>query len=208
MIPWTTLYPALLRLFGRLASNDDQSFEAEDRDRPRKIMSDAHRFTLTVRLLSVIGLGEDEERFDLIPGNATGADRKYAGQLRPNITGQRKLVLQLECDSIENTDSGWAWTMIERVRTRMRRRTSIEALDAVEAALIRVGQGVQANFRHEGRMHSRVLLDIELGCVVNDQDPIPTGWIERVEVTGHLQDVDGTELPHPPNPTNQLIPAP
>lgn len=207
MIGWTQLYPALRKLFGRLADPNDSSFEAEDRGRPRKAISDVRKFALAMRVVNVIGLGEDEERFDLVPQDATGVDRKYAGQLRPNITGQRKLVLQLECDSIENTDTAWAWAAIERIRTGMRRRSSLEALDAVDAALIRVGQATEMAFRNEGRMVHRVVLEVQIGAVVNEIDPVPTGWIEKVVITSHLQDVDGAELPHPPNVTNKQIPA-
>lgn len=191
---WATLYPALLSLFGELAT-EDPSFEAEDRDRPRQIMSPVHKMTLAVRVLSLVGLGEDEERLEFVDG-----------RLQANITGQRKLVLQLEVDSIENTDTGWAWAAIERVRTRLRRQSSLDALHAVDAALIRVGPALQANFRHEGRMHSRVLLDVELGVCVNDLDTsYPGNWIEKVVITSHAQGVIGDELPSPPNVTDHLI---
>jgi len=207
VIAWQTLYPALLGLFGHLASGDD-TYVAEDRDRPRKLMSDTRKFTLAVRVLSVIGIGEDEERVEFIPPGTTGPDAPWANQLRSTITGQRRITLQLEADAIENTDVGWAWMHIERIRTGMQRQSSLAALAAADAALIRVGNAVQANFVHAGRMHSRVLLDIQIGAVVNDVDPAPVGWIQTVEITGHTQDTSGAELPHPPNLTDHIITSP
>jgi hypothetical protein len=195
VIGWTTLNPALLALFARLAVDGDSTQIAEMADRPRKAMgldkgaapADTKR-TLTMQVVSCVGLGEDEERY------GDSADPAFEGGLEVLTTGNRVLRLQLECLALENTDQSWAWTSIERIRTRLARSSSHEALHAVDASLHTVGNARPLGDRINGRGASRVMLEVALNVVVNDLDPVPGGWIRTVEITSHMQDVDGTEL--------------
>lgn len=58
-----------------------------------------------------------------------------------------------------------------------------------------------------GRRYPRAALDVELGYTrIETLSPIT--FIERAKVTSHLREPDGTELPDPPNVTEQEIPAP
>jgi hypothetical protein len=161
---------------------------------------------LTIQVLNVVGSGDDEERREDVPAGATGQDAPWAGQLRTRIVGHRKVTYRLVCDALDNTDQAWAWATIERVRTRLRRSTSRDALGAANASLHSVGAALEANFRAEGRVHNRVLLDFALNVRIDDVDEAPTNWIEHVVLSSEVADVDGAVLPVPPNVTDLEIP--
>jgi hypothetical protein len=204
VIAWEVLNPGLQALFKRLAFDlpggaaDGQALTVEHKDRPRAIMSDQLKRTLAMRVLSVTGFGPDEER-----QSYDSATNKLATM----VTGQRRIRLQLECDSADNSDTGWAWATIERIRTRLHRTTSHNALQALESSLFSVGQAIEANFKQGGRIYNRVLLEVNLGAVVNDIELDQTNWIQYVVLTSHVNDADGVELPAPPNVVNLEIPT-
>jgi hypothetical protein len=208
MIDWETLNPAVKALIERLAVDRrlPAALEAEEADRSRKAMSVARKQTLTVQVLNIVGLGDDEERRENVAADATGADAPWAGKLRTRIVGHRKVTYRLVCDALENSDREWAWATIERIRTRLRRSTSIDTLARVDASLNSVGASLEANFVKGGRVHNRVLLDFALNVRVNDVDEAPTGWIEHVVLSSEIEDVDGVDLPVPPNVTDLEIP--
>lgn len=202
---WQDLNPALLSLIGRIGVED--GFQVEHADRPRKLVSTQHKRTITLKVVSVIGLGDDEERRETVADGATGADAPWAGKLRVTSVGHRRVTYQITCDALENTDTGWAWATIERIRTRLRRESSRQELRNVEAAISRIGAGVEANFKFEGRIVSRVLLELALNVWVSDIEDDPTGWVEFVIVDSEPSDLDGTLLPASLRLTDRQIPA-
>jgi hypothetical protein len=208
VIDWETLNPAVKTLIERLAvdSRLPAALDLEHADRSRKAMSVARKQTLTVQVLNVVSLGDDEERREDVAADATGDDAPWAGKLRTRIVGHRKVTYRLVCDALENSDREWAWATIERIRTRLRRSTSIDALARVDASLNHVGAAIEANFTAQSRAHNRVILDFALNVRVNDVDETPTNWIEHVVLTSEIENVDGDELPVPPNVTDLEIP--
>lgn len=207
MIDWETLNPAVLSLVERLAVDANHStLSVEHKDRSRKLISPQNKRALTLQILNIVGLGDDEERHEDVAADATGADAPWAGELRARVVGHRRVTYRVVCDALENTDKAWAWGTIERIRTRLRRTTSIDALARVDAALNSVGQSLEANFRHDKRIVNRVILDFALNVRVNDVEEAPIGWIEHVVLTSEIKDVDSTLLPVPPNVTNLEIP--
>jgi hypothetical protein len=203
-IDWATLNPALLGLVGRLACGAD--FEVEHADRPRKLVSVKYKRTITMKVVSVVSVGQDEERRERVADDATGADAPWAGKARTIVVGDRVVTIAFECDALENTDTGWAWATVEQLRTRLRRESSLAELDAVDASLNAIGAGVEANFKHADRTHSRVIFELVLNVHAEDIEVEPTGLIEHVEWTDEVKDVDGVQLPSPPLVTNEITP--
>lgn len=196
MIDWATLNPGLLALFSRLSVDRlPAGFKAEHADRPRSAISTVHKKTLTMQVTSVVGIGRDEDRAEDVPANATGLDRPWAGEIRRTTVGQRRMTVRLTCDAIDNTDTMWAWAAIERVRTRLSRQTTDAELKRLSASLARVGNGVEANFKKDGHIVSRVVLDVVFNVAVSDVEQEPIGWIAQAELTSHAVGDDGTELP-------------
>ncbi len=208
MIDWETLNPAVKSLIEQLVVDRlmPAALAADEADRPRKMMSVQRKQALTVRLLGVVSLGDDEERREDVAADATGADAPWGGKLRARMVGHRRVTYRVTCEAVENTDRMWAWGTIERVRTRLGRSSSTNALALVDASVSRVGQSVEANFKSDGRMQNRVSLDFALNVRVNDVEEAPIGWIEHVVLTSEVKDVDGTLLPTPPNVLDLEIP--
>jgi hypothetical protein len=206
VIAWSELNPVLISLIGRLADLSP-GFKAEHADRPRTLMSVEHKQTLTLQVVSAVPIGDDEERVEQIADGATGADAPWAGQLRMTTVGHRRVSLRVVCDSQENTDNTWAWMTIGRIQTRLGRASTSAELNAVSASINRIGNATEANFKHAGRIFSRVLLDFVLNVRVSDAETDPTGWIEFVEVTSLAQDLDGELLPTSLRPIERQIPS-
>lgn len=108
---------------------------------------------------------------------------------------------------------------LSSVRTKIRGGPSMAALrdggrdrDEHEAprfafAIVRTAGPFNVARDEAGRRYPRAALDVELGYTrVETLSPIT--FIERAKVTSHLREPDGTELPVPPNVTEQEIPAP
>jgi hypothetical protein len=137
VIDFEALNPPLLSLLGRLAVG--ANFTVEHAGRSRKIVSPVHKRSVSVEQLGITGGDQDEERREKIPDDATGADAKWAGKARSTVVGDRVVTYQIGCDALENTDAGWAWTTIERLRTRLRRQSTIAELEELDASLNHIG---------------------------------------------------------------------
>lgn len=211
-VGWSSINPALIELFSAIALPNESApptpaWLTEWKDRPLTVMHTTVRAKLYLTITSCIGLGEDEQRFELVPTDATGDDEPFAGQLRETITGQRKFTLNLRCDAMQNTDAGFAFAMLERVRTRIRRGASIAALDAVEVALIRAEAARNISSKRDQHILSQATMDLIFGTVASDDNPVPVGWIETIVFSTKIQNVDGVLLPSPPNITNETVSA-
>lgn len=209
MLNWSEINPALVSLITSLAVESPEAWRAEWRDRPLKAVDQKQKLQLTLKVTNVSAFGDDEIRYESVSESSTDpADAAFLGGLRENLTGQRKFTLQLQALTLENTDQLNAVAVLERVRTRLRRQRSINALHAIDVAHIRSGNVIDIATVKEGRVVPRASLDLTLGACFNDSDTVPAGWFNRIELTSHLQDTDGTELPVPPNVTDLVIPTP
>lgn len=139
---------------------------------------------LLLKVTSVIGIGEDETRYS-----------EEGGVVTATQCGQRRFTLQIQAHSTEHTDDGWGIAILERIRTRIRRRSSIDRLLSVGVSIIRLEQAIDVSRKMDQRVQSIANMDVILGAVVNEDDPIPAGWIEHVVITSHTEDASGIELP-------------
>lgn len=114
--------------------------------------------------------------------------------------------MNVQSEVAEDEDEQWAMQTLERIRTRLRRRSVLDALLAVDVALIEVGTAQNVSTGFDGRVWSIGNLDVTFCAAVNDTDPIPTGWIERVVLSSRVRDAGGNVLPPPSNFTNETIP--
>jgi len=210
MISWNQIRPVLIDVFTKIAPDLNLgavSFKATWREGQRGAIHDKQLCAVLLKVTSVVGIGEDETRRDFVAADSTDpADQEYLGMLREVQTGQRKFNLQVEVHVPEQTDDSWAFNVTERIRTRIRRPSIIAQLSAVEVAFIRMTEAKKVTYKDNGRMISAAVLNVSFGTVANDIDPTPGGWIEFVELTGHLQDTSGVELPAPPNWDQHWIP--
>jgi hypothetical protein len=198
MVAWAEIRPALISLFSALAppAQETPPFGAEWNQAARKAVSDKYRFALYLHILNVSGIGEDELRYER---------NETTGDVTEAVTGHRKIALRVEAHVLDESDEHSAFHVIERVRTRLRRSRSIEALDAVELSINAIGPALATSYKGSGRIVPRATMDIVLNAVANEDDPIPVGFIERVEWTSRIEDVDGVAT-SPPNVTNEITP--
>lgn len=198
MIGWAQIKPVLIEVFTEISRDTEQlaeGFKAEWKEGAAGFISPAQRFVPRLKITTVVGIGEDETRRELV-----------AGKLVETQCGQRKFTLQVQIICPEHTDEQWAMAATERIRTRLFRPRILDRLLAVDVAVHRVGDAIKANFKERAHVVSAATVDVFMGTVVNDGDPIPVGIIEYVVATGHVKDADGVELPSPPNWTNHEIP--
>lgn len=198
MVGWAEIRPALISLFSALAPSEKETppFGAEWNQAARKAISDKYRFALYLHVLNVSGIGEDELRYER---------NETTGDVTEAVTGQRKFTLRIEAHVLDETDENSAFHVIERVRTRLRRSRSIEALDAVELSINTIGAALATSYKGTSRVVPRATMDVVLNAVANEDDPIPVGFIERIEWTSRIEDADGVAT-SPPNVTNEVTP--
>jgi hypothetical protein len=210
MSTWEELNPALLDLFTRLGAREEPRIgpgsgtelvgpTAEHAERPRRMVSPRAKQTLTLAVTSVQGL--DAARvltFDAETETQT-----------ERVEANNRVVFRLTCDSLENTDAGWAWGTLERIRSRLRWTRSIQALLALNASLVGCGKAFPVANKIESRQGNRVVMDVTLLVHVTEIDPQAGEWIESVEISSeYITDVDGTNLPPALQMTNVVIPKP
>lgn len=208
-VAWSTINPVLISLLTDIAVDQVQTLDppdiareplwsAEWDGRKKTFVHPKIKQSLFLEVTSCVGVGEDETRYEF-------DDDPDVNALAVTQTGNRRFVLQVRSEVFENTDSLWCMETLERIRTRLYRPSSIEALLDVEVALIRIEKSVKVPAQQDQRALSAGVMDIVFAAAVNDVDPVPVGWIERIQLTSDFK--DGAEsLESPPNVTDDWIP--
>lgn len=189
MIGWSTIRPVLIAVITEIGADttrSQQNFTAGWKDLKRGIIHPEQRLELLLKVTSVVGIGEDETRREMVDGVFVETQ-----------VGQRKFVLQVQASVPvpADPDAQLAFAATERIRTRIRRPRIIQQLLDAEIAFHKCGPALPTPYKDGDRVVDCATLDITFGTVVNDEDPIPASWIESVVVTSHIQDTDGTQLP-------------
>lgn len=198
MIDWTVASPALIDLFTRLAFDvRPTNFKGQWQARTQRYTDQASKTDLILMVRSIQDIGEDET-----VQVAVGQDVRQAQM------GNRRVIIECRIESYKASDTHWCWSTIERIRTRLRRPSSHQALEAINWALVDTGPAIALPMHVRGAEWSAATMDVTFGTRFIDIDASPFDWIERIELTSHVSGNDGTELPQPPNYTNQLIPDP
>jgi hypothetical protein len=184
MIDWGTASPALVKLFTRLAFDVTPTrFEAQWQARTQRYTNAEAKTDLILMVRSIQDIGEDETE-----------QVQVGSDIRQAQSGNRRVILECRVESYKATDSHWCWSTVERIRTRLRRPSSHQALEDINWALVDTGPAIALP------MH------VTFGTRFLDVDMSAFDWIERIELTSHISGTDGNELPVPPNYTNKLIP--
>lgn len=202
MIGWSTVAPGLKALFSDMALAEAVSpeFLAQWAEGAKETTHPEVGMDLTLKITSVVGDGLDELRYT------------YEDDVQSEtVVGHRRFTLQCRVESHfhgeADAETGWCWTMTERLRTSIRRSRNRETLDSLNVALVDIGPAVDASFSFDKRRANAAVCDFFFYTAVSDVDPVPIGWIERIDLTSLIKGVDGDTLPSPPNITNELIPA-
>lgn len=139
-----------------------------------------------------IGQGERQHEYD--SGAAEGSE------IVRKVGGPRVLSVSLKLDGYDQRLPEGVFFRMSRVAELARGEDSIATLRALGFALVDVTAPINVPREQAGRVYPRAAVDVFLGYTRVESESATT-WVERVEVTSRLRDVDGVELPAPPNET-------
>jgi hypothetical protein len=168
----------------------------------------------TIKPVAERELGRTETQVERDPGTPAAGE-----ELLRSIGQPVALSLSLVLDGYDQRLHRGTFFPLSSARTKIRGGPSLAALrdgarDRGEHpeprfafAIIRTTGPFNVARDDAGRRYPRAVLDVELGYT-RVESLSPLSFIESAEITSHLRDVDGTELPSPPNVTEQQIPEP
>lgn len=200
---WTEARPGLVSLFTDLARSDEGSVQPgnwrpEWQDEPvtaTAVDGQLKGVKLYLKITSCVGIGTDDTRY---------TQATPTSDLQETIFGLRRVTLRLETHVSRTSDSQWALSILEQIRTRLARRKVIATLNALNIGIISIGATNDISAKKDQHVQSRAVMDLTLTMVATDSDPIPTGWIQSVVIVSQIQDTSGVLLPTPPNYTQTI----
>lgn len=144
-----------------------------------------------------VELGTAEARRFYNSGAAAGEE------IERSVGGPRVLTLSLKLDGYDQRLPNGVFFAMSSIATEMRGAVSLAELRELGFALVSIDGPRNVPRLEAGRTYPRAVLDVRLGYT-RVENIEPTTWIETVEVTSHMRDVDGDELETPPNGTTTI----
>lgn len=225
---WKQIMPVLIRLFTRCAVRQVTSpggvhkpletppWSAEWKERSATFVHPIIQARLELQITSCVGVGNDMvEKTELdtgvVAGNAEGLPPEQivpsgATDLYDVVSGLRRFVVQAQAWVPQNTDSWSAHEVIERLRTRMDFDSTRRELLDVNVDFTDVGASRAMPARKDGKLWSVVSLDFTFTAAINETDPIPVGWIERIILSSHEQHAPGEEVSASLRMNDEMLP--
>lgn len=142
-------------------------------------------------LLDLIGsrpIGVDFLEYDL---NGT------TGNLDESAIGNREITVAFRVESFRQTGAYSARALAEELRTKLRFSSVATALAPACMALMSIGPSTDASWAYDGRTNSAFVFDAvySVPSIVTDLPAEGKSYIDNVEVTSDIDDVDGNPLP-------------
>jgi hypothetical protein len=171
-IPWNTIRPGLLSLFGDLSG-----LQTLWVDKRRPFIDPSLQAVTLLRVRTTETIGVDDRRYvDL-------AVVAPAPTLEEQTAGHRRTSLDVRVESFRHDDDRFAFNAVESIRTRLAFRSSLDRLRAFNVALVRASQAIDfPNVLQDDRITSIATLDLILNvgiCVADTTNPVQT--IETVD---------------------------
>lgn len=139
---------------------------------------------------SSAGLGVDETRYTY------DATQPNGQELVRTQCGNRLFMLSCRARTRDQTPVGAARFYLEKVRTALQKRSSLETFRASNLAVVGHEPLINLDAIFQDRQQSEAQLDIRFSTVVNETDPADQGqWIESTLVSSDIKNVDGSSLP-------------
>jgi len=181
-IPWETIRPALLSLFGDLSG-----LQTVWIDKKRPYVDPKLQAIVLLRVRDEGSIGVDDRRYlDL-------ALPAPAATLKEQAAGHRRVGLDIRVESFRHDDDRFAFNAAGDIRTGLGFRSSKARLLAVNVAIVRASQVVDlSGILQDDRVTSIATLDLTINvgvCVGDESNPVYN--IETVEAPV------GTILPDP-----------
>lgn len=184
MIDFSTIEPALKALFALLSSDVPSSrLPVRLEEDPEEALSDVLRAEITIGRGKFRTLGTDERR---------ASYDEDTDDMGDTIVSLRQGSFRIKCTSLEQGSPESAWHVLERIRTRLSRRSSGEALRAVGLAMIETSETLDLSRTIDKRQGSIAAFDLFVRTLVNEADPNRYPYIETIELGTKL---DGKTYP-------------
>jgi hypothetical protein len=197
---WDTLAPVLRDVVQGLCLNTpDATFKATYRDMQKPFVSPTAKLAVELTIPSSRAI-TTHERLTQTAGPVI--------ELTSTLHGIREFTLNVQAKSYELSFNRWAHVVLERVRTRINRRSVRDTLLAANVACYDVGAIREMQMKQDGHALSVCSLDLFMRAGFEDEPEAGLDWIETIELTSHVSDEGGTEYEQPAgNFTNEIMPA-
>ena len=207
MIDWSEVAPALRTLISSLAtaSPATPSFEGRWADKKAEFVHPGVQRELVLRIMRVRDVYADQ-LYETV--TVTPDDVEAFQVLEERVYGMKEFVLEVRVDSYEHSEdeSRWSWSMAERIRTGLHFERANTALQAVNVALVSIGDARPFTFNHDKRVINCAIFEVTMNAAFTIADPVPTNWFERVVLTSEIRNPADVLLTSPPNITNVMVP--
>ncbi len=181
----------------------DATFKARFRDVKRPFVSPTAKLELVLSIPSSRAV-TTHERLTQAPGAQPGDPV----MLTSTMHGIREFTFNVQARSYELAFDRWGHTYLERIRTRMHRRSVRDALRVHDVGLIAAGPILEFETKQDGHALSVCNLDLFMRCGFEDDAETGLDWIETIDLTSHVSSEGGTEYEQPAgNFTDEIMPA-
>jgi hypothetical protein len=166
-------------------------------NRPRSHLLKVAGYVVVSPPTSIKQVGEDYINNEEIEDDPT--------MVRPTLVARREFSVPLRviCRSQSPSKTGRYW--IEKLRESLKKPSVLEFFKTNEIGIVRMGPTANFDAPFDERIESVGAAELRLCCAVTDTDS-DVGFIETVELSSHIEGVDGQELPAPPNLDEAIFP--
>lgn len=195
MIDWSTVAPALKTLFSdiALATAVNPSFLAQWHGASQEHVHPEVQAELTLRVTRVAEF-QTERRYlsEVVDDVETFSEQLF---------GMREFTLEVRVASHDHTESQskWAWGMIERLRTSLLFQRAIDALLAVDVGLVSVSDSLDVSYKFDKRIVSAAMFEATFNAAFTLTDSVSADWFETVLLSSAMRNPGDVLLPTPPN---------
>lgn len=112
------------------------------------------------------------------------ADQAQGEEMQDTVIAWREMVLSVQVISLDSTDAKDALGYLETLRARLRMRSYIDALAAVNVSFCGTLAIVNNDAPVDEHIASMATLDVRLTCTINEADPTRYGYIDEVTFEG------------------------
>jgi hypothetical protein len=183
VIDFATVEAALKALVSTLSSDSAPArIPSRLEDEPEEQLSDLVRAEITIMRGVFVTVGATDER------RAVYSEGEDA--LIETICSLRRGSWRIKCTALEQTSSENAWHVIERVRTRLSRRSARETLRAVNVAVIEATPTIDLSRANDQKQASIAAFDLRVQVMIAEEDPTRLSYIETIGIGGTLQPGD------------------
>jgi len=191
----------LLAWFAAALGVDDAgiAIPAQWDDEPEAMTPSGLQGLLKIRAIDSVGPDETRYIEDL--------DQPAGEELVPTLVGNRRVTVSFIVEAHDLSPAWSAHRILDRVRSKIRLPSTRDTLRALGLGVLDTEAIQVIDGEVDGRRLGRATLDVHLSAAACYRDTDNgVSWIETIELTTHLEDVDGTELPVPPNLTEETLP--